>query len=106
MQRDTKKTEIQSEEKIHMAQVSIPYNKGLSEQFAKTMKSYKVDTIQKSTSTIKKVLCSRAKDIFHPMDKLGVIYSMKCNAQNNHYVEQQTGWAAKGRFFKHRVVTH
>ena len=106
MQRDTKKTEIQSEEKIHMAQLSIPCNKGLSEQFAKTMKSYKVDTIQKSTSTIKKVLCSRAKDIFHPMDKLGVIYSMKCNAQNNHYVEQQTGWAAKGRFFKHRVVTH
>ena len=72
---------------------------------AKTMKGYKVDTIHKPTSTIKNVLCSRAKDKLHPMDKPGVINSIKCNAHNNHYVGQ-TGRAAKERFYEHRVMSH
>ena len=74
VQKDTRKKETKKEEEIHLARVSVPYNKGLSERFAKTMKSYKVDTIHKPTSTIKNVLCSRAKDRLHPMDKPGVIY--------------------------------
>ena len=105
VQKDTRKKETKKEEEIHLARVSVPYNKGLSERFAKTMKSYKVDTIHKPTSTIKNVLCSRAKDRLHPMDKPGVIYSIKCNAHNNHYVGQ-TGRAAKERFYEHRVMTH
>ena len=96
---------MKKEDDIHLARVSVPYKKELSERIAKIMRSYRVDTTHKPMSAIKKFLCSRAKEKLHPMDKLGVIYSIKCNAYNNHYVGQ-TGRTAKERLYEHRVVTH
>ena len=69
------------------------------------MKKYKIDTIHKPSKTIKNVLCSKAKDKLHQMDKPGAIYSIYCKAHRNHYVGE-TGRAAKERMYEHRVVSH
>ena len=73
-QSQKKKREKEKEE--FLTSVSIPYNKGISESFARIMKKYKVDTIHKPSTTIKNVLCSKAKDKLHPIDKPGVVYSI------------------------------
>ena len=95
--------------KVHeeesLAKVTVPYNKGLSEKFARIMRKYKVDTIHKPTSTIKNVLCSKAKDKLHPMDKPGAIYSIRCHGHNSHYIGE-TGRMAKERMYNHRVISH
>ena len=88
-----------------LAKICIPYNKGLSERIARTMKKFQIETIHKPTNTIKNLLCSKAKDKLHPYDKPGAIYSIKCKAHGNHYVGE-TGRAAKERLYEHRVITH
>ena len=93
------------EKEEFLTSVSIPYNKGISESFARIMKKYKVDTIHKPSTTIKNVLCSKAKDKLHPMDKPGVVYSIYCKAHDNHYVGE-TSRAAKERLYEHYVMSH
>ena len=102
-QSQKKKREKEKEE--FLTSVSIPYNKGISESFARIMKKYKVDTIHKPSTTIKNVLCSKAKDKLHPMDKPGVVYSIYCKAHDNHYVGE-TSRAAKERLYEHYVMSH
>ena len=99
----TNKMKVHEEESI--AKITVPYNKGLSERFARIMRKYKVETIHKPTSTIKNVLCSKAKDKLHPMDKPGAIYSIRCHEHNSHYIGE-TGRMAKERMYNHRVINH
>ena len=90
------------QERQSLGRISIPYNKGLSERIAGVMKKYHIDTIHKPTATIKNILCSKAKDKLHPLDKPGAIYSIKCTKHDGLYVGQ-TGRAAKDRLYEHRV---
>ena len=92
-----------SEVRESLGRISIPYNKGLSEKIAGVMKKYHIDTIHKPTATIKNILCSKAKDKLHPLDKPGAIYAIKCQKHDGLYVGQ-TGRAAKDRFYEHRVI--
>ena len=93
------------QERQSLGRISIPYNKGLSERIAGVMKKYHIDTIHKPTATIKNILCSKAKDKLHPLDKPGAIYSIKCTKHDGLYVGQ-TGRAAKDRLYEHRVINH
>ena len=61
--------------------------------------------LHKPTVTIKNILCSKAKDRLHSLDKPGVIYAIQCQKHDGLYVGQ-TGRAAKDRFYKHRVINH
>ena len=99
------KTKERREKEQYLSKVCIPYNRGLSEKFARIMKNYKIDTIHKPSNTIKNVLCSKAKDKLDPMDKPGVVYSIYCNAHQAHYIGE-TGRAARERFYEHRVISH
>ena len=101
----SKKVRKRKEKDEYLTSVSVPYNKGISESFARIMKKYKVDTIHKPSTTIKNVLCSKAKDKLHPMDKPGVVYSIYCKKHDNHYVGE-TSRAAKERLYEHFVVSH
>ena len=88
-----------------MGRISIPYVKGLSERIARSMKKHNIDAIHKPTSTIKNMLCSKAKDRLDPMDKPGAVYHIKCKNHRVDYIGE-TGRAAKVRMYDHRVITH
>ena len=105
LQKDHSKKKEVKEEQIYLKRVSVPYTKGLSERFSRSMKKYMIDTVHKPTTTIKNVLCSKAKDKLHPMDKPGVVYSVECHSHGSLYVGM-TGRAARERFYEHRVVSH
>ena len=83
----------------------MPYTKGLSEEIAHKMRKQNIDVVHKPTATIKNILCRKAKDKLHPMDKSGAIYSIKCRAHGDHYIGE-TGRAARERFYEHRVMSH
>ena len=50
------------------------------------------------------MLCSKAKDKLHLMDKLSVVYSIYCKAHDNHYVGE-TSRSVKERLYEHFVVS-
>ena len=100
-----KKDQEKKKENESVGRISIPYVKGLSERIARTMKKHNIDAIHKPTSTIKNMLCSKAKDRLDPMDKPGAVYHIKCKNHGVDYIGE-TGRAAKVRMYDHRVITH
>ena len=79
-----------------IAKVSMPYTKGLSERISREMRKHNIETIHKPTATLKNILCSKAKDKLHPMDKPGAVYHISCKAHGVDYVGE-TGRAVKER---------
>ena len=87
------------------ARVVIPYTKGLSERIARTFRKNNIQAIHKPTKTVKNLVCHRAKDKIHNMDKSGILYHVKCKTHNNQYVGE-TGRAMKVRGYEHKIVNH
>ena len=87
------------------ARVAIPYTKQLSERIARTYKKFNIQTIHKPTSTIKNIVCNRAKDKVHSLDRAGVVYSINCKKDNCQYIGE-TGRSLKTRCYEHHAVTH
>ena len=102
--KEKKKSQLKEDDQV-VARVSIPYTKGLSEKISRQMRKHNIETIHKPTTTIKNILCSKAKDRLNPMDKPGALYYINCKAHGVDYVGE-TGRAVKERMYEHRVVSH
>ena len=84
--------------------VVLPYMKSLSENIAKVLRKYNVQTIHKPTRKLRSYVCNM-KDKVHPMDKVGAIYEVQCTKHTADYTGE-TGRALKERGYEHKVVTH
>ena len=86
----------------------LPYVKGLSENLAKILRRYDIETIHKPSATIKNLLCNKMKDQVHVLDKTGGIYYNNCKRhqepKNDYVGETDRVW--RGRQYEHGVIDH
>ena len=79
--------------------VSLPWIPCLSYKIKKVFKKVGVNTIFKSSSNLKAILCSRNKSKLHKLEKPGV-YHTKCNCGGNYVGE--TGCLCSTRQQQHK----
>ena len=79
--------------------VSLPWIPGLSYKIKKVFKKVGINTIFKSSSNLKTILCSRNKSKLHKLEKPGV-YHTKCNCGGNYVGE--TGCLCSTRQEQHK----
>ncbi len=103
-----KKPKKNNERVERRGKVVLPYTKGTSENLARILKRYDIETIHKPTTTLKNLLCNKMKDQIHVLDKTGAVYYNNCKKhkepKQDYVGETDRVW--REREYEHGVIDH